>query len=357
MRSKHSYLFLGLAFLLGVGLAFVYRPELQNSLASLSSNSSPSPSITTLVRSDEPGQMLPFEELTIPYLRAREYSSTLGTLTPHQETSTYTSYLTFFDSDGFKVNGLLTQPKGSMPEGGWPAIVFLHGYIPPSEYATTDRYEDYVDFLARNGFVVFKIDLRGHGNSEGEAFGAYYSSGYIIDTLNARAALSSTNFVHPEKIGLWGHSMSGNTVLRTMAAQPEITAGVIWAGAVYTYEDMTEYGIQDATYRRPNETSERSQQRTSLFDTHGRFSVESDFWGKVAATNYLTDLTGALQIHHAENDSVVDIRYSQNLDRLLTDAAVSHELHTYSQGEHNLSGATFSEAMNKTVDFFTSELE
>ncbi|EKD86772.1 MAG: Dipeptidylaminopeptidase/acylaminoacyl-peptidase, partial [uncultured bacterium] len=156
----------------------------------------------------------PFQEMTIPYLRSRTYESSLGELNQATETSTYVGYLTDYDSDGFKVNGYLTKPKGKEPEGGFPAIVFVHGYIPPENYQTLESYSAYIDYLARNGFVVFKIDLRGHGQSEGEPGGGYYSSDYIIDTLNARAALQNLDFVKPEAVGLWGHSMAGNVVSR-----------------------------------------------------------------------------------------------------------------------------------------------
>ncbi|HRN96112.1 MAG TPA: alpha/beta fold hydrolase, partial [Candidatus Levybacteria bacterium] len=185
---------------------------------------------------------MPYAELTIPYLRNREYSSTLHERQVYSNGSTYTSYLTSYDSDGLKINGLLTIPTTEMPEGGYPAIVFVHGYIPPAQYSTTEKYADYVDYLARNGFVVFKIDLRGHGNSQGDPSGAYFSPDYVIDTLNARAALQTSDFVNPDEVGLWGHSMAGNVVMRAMTARPEIQAGVIWAGAVYTYTDMREYG-------------------------------------------------------------------------------------------------------------------
>jgi hypothetical protein len=36
----------------------------------------------------------------------------------------------------------------------------------------------YVDALARNGYIVFKSDYRGHGNSEGSAPGGYGSPAY-----------------------------------------------------------------------------------------------------------------------------------------------------------------------------------
>src|SRR3972149_5220919 len=151
----------------------------------------------------------PFQELTIPYLRERDYESSLGELTRYSDNGSYTAYLTNYESDGLKINGLLTIPKSEPPEGGFPAIVFVHGYIAPTIYQTTERYNDYVNYLAKNGFGVFKIDLRGHDASEGEASGAYYSGDYVIDTLNAYAALESFDLVNPNRIGLWGHSMAG----------------------------------------------------------------------------------------------------------------------------------------------------
>ena len=84
-----------------------------------------------------------------------------------------------------KIYGLLTVPTGNMPKNGFPAIVFNHGYIPPQEYTSTGYYVAYVDYLARNGFVVFKIDFRGNGNSEGDASGSYFSSAYTIDAISA----------------------------------------------------------------------------------------------------------------------------------------------------------------------------
>ena len=169
----------------------------------------------------------PFSEMTIPAMRSRGYDSKLNELSKYSENSSYTSYLTSYGSDGFKINGLLTIPKGNKPTDGYPAVVFVHGYIAPTIYKTTERYGDYVNYLARNGFVVFKIDLRGHGDSEGDASGAYYSADYVVDTLNAYSALQNFDVVNPKTIGLWGHSMSGNVVFRAFTVKPEIPAVVI----------------------------------------------------------------------------------------------------------------------------------
>lgn len=297
-----------------------------------------------------------FQEMTIPALRSRSYESSLAELQNLSKTNTYTSYLTSYNSDGLKINGLLTVPVGQAPEGGWPAIVFVHGYIPPSVYQTTQNYVSYVDYLARNGFVVFKIDLRGHDNSEGEAGGAYYSEDYIVDTLNARAALQSSELVNSERIGLWGHSMAGNVTFRSFVAAQNIPALVIWAGAGYTYEDLTQYGIQDNSYRPPATTSPRSQERQRLRELYGNYDPSSKFWQQVVPTNYLDSVSGAIQLNHAIDDNVVNIEYSRNLNKLLGQTNIKHELKEYPTGGHNINGNSFNQAMQNTVNFFKENL-
>ena len=299
----------------------------------------------------------PFREMTIPYLRSRSYESSLGKLNQATETTTYFGYLTNYDSDGSKVNGYLTVPKKNRPVDGWPAIVFVHGYIPQQNYRTLENYSTYVDYLAQEGFVVFKIDLRGHGTSEGEPVGGYYSSDYIIDVLNARSALRNSNFVNPQKIGLWGHSMAGNVVSRALAASPDIPALVIFSCSLYTYEDFSQFRIQDSSYQPPSEDSPSRRKRNELFEKYGQFDPNSSFWKQVPMTNYLGDIKGAIQINHTLDDNVVDVRYSRNLNSLLDETDIIHELNEYSSGGHNFIGNTFNQAMQNSVEFFNKYLK
>lgn len=298
-----------------------------------------------------------FEELTIPFLRSRKYKSTLGQLQKYSENGNYTSYLTSYNSDGFKINGLLTEPKGQRPAEGWPAIVFIHGYIPPVQYQTTQRYTAYVDFLAGNGFAVFKIDLRGNGDSEGEPGGAYYSSDYVIDALNAYSALESAGFIDKNKIGLWGHSMAGNVVMRAFAVKPAIPAVVIWAGAGYTYKDLADFRLRDASYMPQPSDSERQKKRQKLREVYGEPKDGNPFWDSIAPSSYLKDLKGAIQLNHSVDDNVVSVEYSRNLNKLLDETSVPHELHEYQGGGHNINDPYFTDAMKNTVDFFNTYLK
>jgi dipeptidyl aminopeptidase/acylaminoacyl peptidase len=294
-----------------------------------------------------------FQEITIPYLRGRDYQSTLGPMQEYQDSSTYTSYLTSYDSDGLKINGLITIPK---EEGPHPAIVFVHGYIAPTTYRTTEKYVDYVNYLARNGFVVFKIDLRGHGDSQGDPGGSYYSGDYIVDTLNAYSALQNADFVDPKKIGLWGHSMAGNVLSRVIAVKKDIPAAVIWAGAGYTYSDLAEYRLMDRSYRPPSTDTERLRKRQLLNDSYGTFNADSWFWKLVPATNYLDGVKTAIEIHHAADDDVVSVEYSRNLMKVLDPTNIPHSLFEYQTGGHNITGSSFTQAMQRTVEFFKENL-
>jgi hypothetical protein len=99
-------------------------------------------------------------ELTVDALLERTIEGSPITIEQQLENgANYARYIASYISEGNKIYGLLTVPFGDAPEGGHKAIVFIHGYIPPDQYRTTERYVAYVDALAQAGFVVFKIDF------------------------------------------------------------------------------------------------------------------------------------------------------------------------------------------------------
>ena len=302
------------------------------------------------------------EELTIDYLRQLEITgSEIIFEQKLADRSNYYQYLVSYISEGNKIYGLLTIPFDDPPESGYKAIVFNHGYIPPDVYRTTERYAAYVNYLARSGFVVFKIDYRGHGNSEGNPSGSYFSPGYTIDSITALKSLQMLDIIDPQGIGMWGHSMAGNVTLRAMLIEPDIKAGVIWAGAVYSYDDFALYGIDDNTYRPPatpeaEDGDDRRRRSQLIFETYGRPDSQVPYWQAVSLTENIGYLNSPLQIHHAENDTVVDIGYSFGLAVALQENGKTYEFYTYEGGGHNLVSPAFDEAMSRTVQFFRTNL-
>lgn len=299
------------------------------------------------------------QELTIDYLRDLEITG--SEITVERELPAnfyYRRQIVSYISEGNKIYGLLTIPYLEQPEEGYKAIVFNHGYIPPEYYRTEARYEAYVDSLARSGFVVFKIDYRGHGRSEGEPSGSYFSPGYTIDAIAALKSLQTLDFVDPDGIGMWGHSMAGNLTLRAMLIEPEVKAGVIWAGAVYSYDDFAEYGIDDNTYRPPAtpEGEDRPRQSRQIFEAYGRPEERHPYWQAVSLTEHIEYLSSPLQIHHAVDDTVVSVQYSQGLAQALQDSGKEYEFYLYEGGGHNLISPYFGQAMQRTVEFFRDNL-
>lgn len=298
-------------------------------------------------------------EITIPYLRGLQISGSQITFEEElPNTFFYQQHLVSYISEGNKIYGLLTIPNAEPPENGFKAIVFNHGYIPPAAYQTTERYVAYVDYLARNSFVVFKIDYRGHGKSDGEPTGSYFSPGYTIDSIAALKSLQTLDFVDPHGIGMWGHSMAGNLVLRAMLIEPDIQAGVIWAGAVYSYDDLVAYGIDDDTFRpvATPEGSDRPRRSQQIYDVYGRPDSRNTYWQAVSLTENIDFLSRPLQLHHAQDDPVVSIRYSEDLAAELLANDKEYEFYLYEAGGHDLFSPYFDQAMLRTVNFFRDEL-
>lgn len=262
----------------------------------------------------------------------------------------YASYL----SEGLKIYALLTLPDGEMPSGGWPAIVFNHGYIPPEVYVTTERYIAYVDRLSQAGYVVFRIDYRGHDRSEGVARGAYGDPGYTVDVLNAVASLQQFPEVNPDKIGMWGHSMGGFLTLRAMVISPDIKAGVIWAGVVGSYNDILYNWRRSGTSPTPPAGARRW--RNDWLEKYGTPAENPVFWNSISANSFLADLSGPVQLHHGTADEEVPLAFSQTLEEQIQAAGGTVELYTYEGDNHNLANY-FTTAMNRTIEFFDRYLK
>ncbi len=269
----------------------------------------------------------------------------------------YFRYYAWYESQGLRIYGLLTVPFGDMPAGGWPAIVFNHGYIDPRVYKTTERYIAYVDQLARHGYIVYKIDYRGHDRSEGEATGAYGDPGYTVDVLNAVASLKRFPEADSTRIGMWGHSMGGFLTLRAMVISKDIKAGVIWSGVVGSYADMIccwHHPDQGIPTRTPNPNF-RSGWRTQWQKLYGSPEENPEFWNGISANAFLGDLSGPLQIHHDVGDSEVPVKFSQDLYREVQAAGRTVEYYEYPGDDHNLANY-LNLAMQRTIEFFDKYL-
>jgi dipeptidyl aminopeptidase/acylaminoacyl peptidase len=297
-------------------------------------------------------QTIPASPLTssmsIEALRSRKYPG--SKLVIEEQLSSginYSRTIVSYTSDNLKIYGLLTIPTTQKPDGGHPAIIIMHGYITPETYDTVRNYANTQDWLARNGFVTFKPDLRGHGRSEGEAVGAHFSEAYVIDTLHALSALQLHPDVNPKRIGYFGHSNGGEIGLRSMVITSEIKAGVFWAGVVGSFEDMLE------TYNAKIPFMRRST--PELVTQYGLPSSNPTFWQLIDPYYYLGSISAPIQLHHGTADDSVPIELSLRLEEELTAAGKTVEYYEYAGADHNLS-QVFGKAMQRTIEFYRKNL-
>ncbi len=287
--------------------------------------------------------------LSIEAMRQRQYPGSPITLEQELDPGTnYSRYIASYYSEGLKIYALLTVPYGDPPPSGWPVVVFNHGYIPPEQYRTTERYVAYVDAFARSGYIVIKSDYRGHGSSEGQAGGAYSRPDYTVDVLNALASIKAFPGADPNRIGMWGHSMGGYITLRAMVISRDIKAGVIWGGVVASYPDMIT--LWHATPPATLSTGARNW-RGSFIQQYGSFEENPQFWASISANSYLAEISGPLQLDHGEADDTVPLVFSQLLYQQALDAGAVVELYTYPGSDHNIS-QSFSAAMQHSLEFF-----
>src|SRR5581483_3311762 len=290
--------------------------------------------------------------LTILAMRQRSYHPSPitieQTLSPG---SNYKEYLASYKSDGLKIYALLTIPTSVKPNGGYPVILFNHGYIPPNQYVTTERYFAYVDAFASNGYIVFKPDYRGNGNSQGKAEGAYYSPAYTIDDLNALSSIAHYEDSNPNKIGIWGHSMGGNITLRDLVIDPkQIKAAVIWGGVVGSYKDLANW--HDPNYTpSAEEQALRNKTRAQLTKKYGTPISNPSFWNSIDPTYFTSAITTPVQLDVGGADQEVPNAFSKDLYNNLKSKGKTVQYFVYPGSDHNISQG-FDLAMQRSLSFF-----
>jgi len=130
--------------------------------------------------------------------------------------------------DGVSIAATLYVPSGTAPTGGWPAIVFLHGF--GRERSDNNEFVEAYG-LVDQGYVLLTFDARGHGSSGGLVSVA--GPREVADARAVHAWLAARSDVADARIGAWGISYGGGTIFNSLVA------GVPWA-AVVTVETWTD---------------------------------------------------------------------------------------------------------------------
>jgi len=139
-------------------------------------------------------------------------------------------------ADGLVLIGTFYTPVNIAPP--WPGVILLHML-----WGDRSVWDEYALELANNGFSVFALDMRGHGETGGEVNWdlAAQDIQMVWDNLSSRQDIDSG------RMGLIGASIGANMALVSGTNEPDtrtvvlLSPGLSYAG-VETKDAMIAYG-------------------------------------------------------------------------------------------------------------------
>lgn len=319
----------------------------------------PVPTITALEPTPTPTPH-PLADFTIDGLRARKYPG--GTITIRSvltTTATFTSYYIDYPSDGLTITGVMQIPKG---EGSFPVVVLNHGYIAPEDYRPGSDTWRAAGYLNKAGYLTIAPDFRGWGESD--AGNSFFSTGQVIDTLNAISSLSSIPQADTERIGVWGHSMGGGIALKAVTVDPRIKAAVLYAPVSANDAEILERwgpGCSDSQLYKLAEAcggAEAVSQtiEPKLFMAYANAIYNPDFLAQVSPINYVDLIAAPVQIHVGTADTRTPPAWAASIYETLVNAGKPATYYTYPQQQHAFKDESWTLFMERTVIFFDNYL-
>jgi alpha-beta hydrolase superfamily lysophospholipase len=117
---------------------------------------------------------------------------------------------------GLELAMLINRPEDEQPH---PSVILLHGF---TGYKEEEHTTLLAEQLAKHGIVTIRFDASGFGESEGTLEHDYRLSHYYQDLEEVYNWLTQQSFVHPQGVGVWGHSMGALLSIIWAARHPEV---------------------------------------------------------------------------------------------------------------------------------------
>lgn len=235
--------------------------------------------------------------------------------------------LVSFKVSGLQEYALLLWPKGEPPIGGWPLLIFNHGYHPePPKYGVRsngkvdrpgDYYWDIPQSFVESGFVVLAPDYRGHNISEGLAYTASPQAvnWYVDDVLSSYFAAIKLPNINQQRVYMLGHSMGGAvTQLALPVLGDRIKAASIWSAA-----------------------------KATAIDGNNSYN-----------NKYHAGLSLPMHIHHAIGDKTTAVSNSEYFYQLNKNSPIEPILYLYPSSDHLFKSKEFNKAVERDLQLFQS---
>lgn len=205
----------------------------------------------------------------------------------------------------FQHNGLTLRSTVHIPDGAagtrWPVVVFIHGFA--SNRLEVPSFVRMSRLLEENGIASVRVDLSGHGESDGDFFDVTIT-GEIAEARSVVQAVRGMDFADPDRIGLVGMSMGGVVAGIVAAEEPGVRAVCLWSPAA-----IAPFEIGSGYLRGRSLAAEIA--KNGYFDADGhRMSpalvddiASLDVYGRSAG------YAGPVRIIHGDMDDIAPIAY------------------------------------------------
>ena len=219
------------------------------------------------------------------WLEALTRSDTAGVDREHLSEAELVHFPAFDDR---RIPAFLHLPRGAAPEGGFPAVIVVHGG-PEAQFLP--QYRADVQYLIDCGYAVLAPNVRGstgYGNRYRSLDDVRLRMDSVKDLKHARLYLGDRPEVNADRIAVSGRSYGGFMVLAAVTAYPDL-----WAAGVefFGIANWITFFERTGPWRRKLRAVE-----------YGDPETEGDFLSKISPINHVDRIGVPMFVAHGLND-------------------------------------------------------
>jgi len=317
------------SFFLGIYLG----PELTTQMTNFSS---------PVVHEKEKPVEHPYLAFSIPTLQTDQYepvSIEIGE--PIATESALTSFLFETKFSGRNMTGQLNLPKTITKTT--PIILMIRGYVPPEIYQTGVGTKNAAAVFAANGYITIAPDFFGMAGSDPELEDVW-AARFEKPVLMAELLQSLPSFDNGQRpIGIWAHSNGGQIALTTLEILRQPIPTTLWAPVTAPFPYSVLFYSDEAD-------DEGRAARIWVNQLETEYDLR-----EFSLRQYVSSLTGPLQVHHGQLDEAAPKVWSDEFIALLEENKIEHTYYEYPSADHNLQ-PNWSLAVQRDLEFFAQYL-
>jgi dipeptidyl-peptidase-4 len=245
------------------------------------------------------------------------------------------SFGTLKAKDGHTLHYSIIKPAGFVEGKRYPVFVSMYGGPHAQHVQRKWDSKGFDQYMARQGYVVFRLDNRGSSRRERsftDALHGQLGKVEVEDQLTGIEWLRSQPFVEPAKIGVFGWSYGGFMTLRMLSAASDRVAAAVSVAPV------TDWALYDTHY-------------TEQF-VGGTPKGTPDAYKASGVFAHLDGLKSPLLLVHGMADDNVLFTNSTRLIDELVKRNVQFDLMTYPGAKHGISGRVGQRHVYGLIDAF-----